>query len=694
MVSLAGFTLLLAFLCALFSALVGGYGIYARHRPSLRILRRSLYVLPVLIAFCCGYLVYEFVWGWVAIGENSLGQTTWGTNFAYVASNASGDLALFYQFTGLWAGQSGSLLFWSFILALYGFFVVLQLHEQPLDRFQGGTLLSLVMIQGFFLFMLNWITYPYTRLWQKGQQIIEASEIPAGATKAFVEGNGLNPILQHPGMAIHPPTLYLGYIGLSVPFCFAVGALLSGKLGNRWLRQSRVWTLLSWTILSFGIVLGGWWAYQELGWGGYWAWDPVENASFMPWLMATAFVHSVMVQERRGMLKRWNMILVCLAFVLSIFGTFLTRSGLLDSVHTFAEDPVVGTSFMAFLGFLLVVIIGLTLWRFDQLEADHHLESIFSKEFAFLLNNMLLSGICFAVLWGTLYPVISEAWIDERISLGPAFFNQVTIPMFLLLLVMSGIGPLIAWRKASLENLWRNFRWPLLESIVTALVLVLLGFTHTLAILSFSICAFVIGTIWLEFYRGGRARQNSTGESFPLALCRLTWKARRRFGGYIVHFAIVLMAIGITASSVYQAETETTLKRGESTSIRGYELTFNGLSCHTLKDDKDCLRDAQLFRLCGEEVNCRMNARVQVQRAGRNLTRMTPGMELLTTTDQTRARVDIRSTWKDDLYLVMAGWTDEADATLHIYHNPFVNLIWVGILILLFGGLYAFLPLN
>jgi cytochrome c-type biogenesis protein CcmF len=688
MVSLAGFSLFLAFLCAVVATVAGLYGLVNRDSATLLVLKRSLYLFPFLVGFPTGFLVYQFVYGWHSTG----GQL--GTNFSYVASNASADLDLFYQLSALWAGQSGSLLFWSFVLSLYGLLVVLQLHNKPLDRFNGGTFFAMVVIQGFFLYVLNWVTYPFTRLWQRGGEIMEAAAQPAGATMAYVQGSGLNPVLQHPGMAIHPPTLYLGYIGLSVPFCFAVGALVSGQLGDKWLRQSRIWTLLSWTILSFGIVLGGWWAYQELGWGGYWAWDPVENASFMPWLMATAFVHSVMVQERRGMLKRWNMILVCLAFVLSIFGTFLTRSGLLNSVHTFAEDPVVGSTFMGFLAVLLASIIGLTLWRFDELSADHHLESIFSKEFAFLLNNMLLSGICFAVLWGTMYPIISEAVTGQRISLGPAYYNQVTIPMFLGLLLMSGVGPLISWRKASLENLWRNFVWPVVIGLATAITLVGFGFYRWLPILSFSICSFVLVTIWLEFYRGTMARKRSTGEPFPLALVRLTWKARRRFGGYIVHFGILMMAVGITASSAYQLETQATLQPGETTSVRGYDVRYTSLSCSVSATGEDCLRNQNLFRQCGDSKRCRVSANLVISSGQRRLAQLQPGMELLTTSNQPRARVDIRSTLRDDLYFVLSGWTGEREATLKIYHNPLVNLIWLGVMVLVFGGLYAFLPID
>ncbi|MFB6356901.1 MAG: heme lyase CcmF/NrfE family subunit, partial [bacterium] len=625
MAELAGFCLLLAFVSCGIGLGVGTYGCVRDRASAYITAQRTLYVQPLLIGIPCGILVTAFVRNWL--------------NFEYVASNSSQDLTLLYKITGLWAGQSGSLLFWAFVLAVYGILVVVQLREQDLDSFYGATITSLLGIQAFFLFMLNWITYPFTRLWKVNGEIIPAVAPPEGAEVFMAQGAGLNPVLQHPGMAIHPPTLYVGYIGLAVPFCFACGALVSGKLDDRWIRQSRIWTMLAWTVLSFGIVLGGWWAYQELGWGGYWAWDPVENASFMPWLMATAFLHSVMVQERRNMLKRWNMILVSLTFVLSIFGTFLTRSGLLDSVHTFAEDPVVGTSFMIFLGVLLAWTIGWTIYRFDDLNSSNELESIFSREFAFLLNNMILVGICFTVLWGTTYPIISEYFTGERVSLGPSFFNQTTIPMFLVLLLMVGVGPLISWRKASLDHMVRNFSLPVIMGVATGGILWGMGFFRWLPILTYSICAFVTTTVVMEFYRGTRARKRSTGEPFLIAMFRLTWKARRRFGGYIVHFAVIIMVIGIATSSAYQAEKEVTLSPGETTQIRGYKLKYTGLECEFLETGRDCMRNVREFKTCGKQRNCRVDARVTVSRSGRRIASLTPGMELLTTTDQPRARV-------------------------------------------------------
>ncbi len=663
MIPLAGFSLLVALIVGTTASGLGVYAAASGYRPAYRVVRRSLYALPLLLGLACGVMVTGFLNDWMTL--------------EYVANNSSRDLAFLYKVTGLWAGQSGSLLFWAFVLAVYGVLLVAGTRDRPPNRFYAVTLTTLTAILTFFLFLLNGVTYPFNRLWELPDgSIVSAVQAPSGAELASgIQGAGLNPVLQHPGMAIHPPMLYLGYIGLGIPFCFAVGALASGRLGEEWIRQSRVWTLFAWSILSFGIVLGGWWAYQELGWGGYWAWDPVENASLMPWLMATAFVHSIMIQRQRGMLKRWNVVLVCLAFLLTIFGTFLTRSGLLDSVHTFAEDPVVGTAFLSFIGVLALGVFGMVAYRYEQLESRHQLQSIFSREFAFILNNLLLVGICFAVLWGTVYPVLSEWITGERVSVGPAFFNQVTIPMFLVLLLMTGVGPLISWRRASLDNLVRNFTLPAVTAGLVALGMVLAGFFRWLPILSFAICGFVATTVIMEFYRGGMARRRSTGEPFPVALLKLTWKARSRFGGYVVHLGVVLMVVGITASSAYGVDREATLTRGETLSIRQYELTYRGLSDHPVSN--------------GTRVNANLDVRTQDQSLGR----LRPGLEILNNTEQPRARVDIRSTWKDDLYVVLAGWTDEGAASVHVYHNPLVNWIWIGVLVLLMGGLYAFLPL-
>ena len=380
------------------------------------------------------------------------------------------------------------------------------------------------------------------------------------------DGRGLNPQLQNVGMVIHPPMLYLGYISITIPFAFAVAALLSRRLDTGWIQAIRKWTLVSWLFLSIGITLGMWWAYVELGWGGYWAWDPVENASFLPWLTMTAFLHSVMIQEKRGMLKRWNLGLIIGTFLLSIFGTFITRSGVIASVHSFTQSNV-GYFFLAFLVVAAVLSFTLLYTRWPLLEAEVQLESMLSREAAFLFNNLLLVGIAFSVLWGTLFPILSEAVRGSKITVGPPFFNRVNIPLGLLLLALTGIGPLIAWRKASTANLRRQFVTPLSTGTVTLVALVAAGVRDWYAVMALALCGFVAGTIVQEFWRGVRARRRMHGESVPLAFFRLIERNRRRYGGYIVH-AGILIYFAAFAGMAFKVEREATLKPGESIALR------------------------------------------------------------------------------------------------------------------------------
>ncbi len=661
MAELAGFTLLFAFIITLLGIAAGFDTCLVRRTSSFRVLRRISMVLPFLLGLACFIMVTGFVQDWM--------------NYEYIASHSARDLPLLYKLTALWSGMSGSLLFWAFILTVFGGFLALQLPRSGVTVFNGATLTSMLGVLLFFLYLLNWFSYPFKRVWKMPDgSLVHTASAPADAVKVFLKGQGLNPILRNPGMAFHPPLLYLGYVGLTIPFCLAVGVLVSGKLEDYWIYQSRTWTLVAWIMLTLGIVTGGWWAYRVLGWGGYWAWDPVENASLMPWLTATAFLHSVMIQKRRNMLKRWNVVLIVLTFLLSVFGTFLTRSGLLDSVHSFAENPAVGTLFMFFMGGCILLLGGFLLYRWEDLQSENQFESVLSREFMFLLNNMVLVGICFAVFWGTVFPVLSETFHGRRMSLGPSFFNRTTVPLFLLLLLLTGIGPLISWARASRSNLLRNFGLPTITAGLTALVLVWFGFRRFLPIISFSLCGFVTTTVVMGFVRGGQARACSTGESFPMAMFRLTWKARSRFGGYIVHLGIIVMVIGITASSAYDEKKEVTLNRGETIEIREYKLRYEQLQQEPVSN------------------GTRVHARIDVFKNGSLLTTMKPGMDLLENTDQSHSRPDIRSTWQNDLYLVLSSWTQNGTVSLRVYHNPLVKWIWTGLLVVLFGGFLRLYP--
>src|SRR5213595_1781558 len=439
----------------------------------------------------------------------------------YVASFTSANLPKVYTITAFWGGQSGSLLFWALILSIYSAIALYtnRTRNRELMPYVSGTL-ALILL--FFLATICLGSNPFERL----------VFIP-------IDGRGLNPQLQNPGMAIHPPNLYLGYVGTSIPFAFAIAALLTRRLDAEWLAAVRRWALLAWFFNTVGIVLGMWWAYVELGWGGYWAWDPVENASLLPWLVNTAFLHSIMVQEKRGMLRKWTVTLVVAAFLLSIFGTFITRSGVISSVHSFAQSPV-GKWFAAFLVVAIAVTAYLVSTRLKDLRSNAELESMVSREAAFLYNNLVLVGIAFSVLWGTLFPIISEAVRGNKTTVGPPFFNTVNIPLGLLLLALTGVGPLIAWRRASVANLKRQFLIPTASAATVGILVFALGVRAPYALVAYALCGFVTGTIVQEFYKGVAARRSIHGERILTAFARLVARNRRRYGGYVVHAGVVV----------------------------------------------------------------------------------------------------------------------------------------------------------
>ena len=421
-------------------------------------------------------------------------------------------------------------------------------------------IITLSSIQLFFLILVNFVANPF---------------IPAEANFVIENGLGLNPLLQNPTMAIHPPILYLGYVGFSVPFAFAIAALCSKELNTSWLQTIRRWTLFTWLALGIGILLGGWWAYNELGWGGYWAWDPVENASLMPWLTATAFIHSIIIQEKKNMLKMWNMILILITFTLCIFGTFLTRSGIVSSVHSFTASSL-GPIFLAFVFLILFVCIYLLITRSKYLKSEKKLESFASRESGFLFNNVIFVSICFAVFWGTMFPVFSEAFTGSQITVGPPFFNQIIIPISLILLFLSGIGPLLAWRKTSKESLVRNFSIPSILGLVVVLIGILMGLIGLYPIITTFLCAFVFFTIVIEFWRGIKVRNNKYNENIMIALLNMINKNRSRYGGYIVHLGIVIMFIGFIGKA-FDIEKESSLRIGESISLSNYKITLLNL---------------------------------------------------------------------------------------------------------------------
>jgi cytochrome c-type biogenesis protein CcmF len=582
----------------------------------------------------------------------------------YVASFTSSNLPRPYKFAALWAGQAGSLLFWALILTLYAAIATFanRARNRELMPYVTGTLSAVTL---FFLLVTCLGSNPFERLdW-----------LPP-------DGRGMNPQLQNPGMAIHPPNLYLGYVATTVPFAFAVAALFTRKLDAGWLGAVRRWALVSWFFLTVGITLGMWWAYVELGWGGYWAWDPVENASFLPWLTGTAFLHSIMVQEKRGMLRKWNVTLVVATFLLSILGTFITRSGVISSVHSFAQSSV-GYWSAGFLVALMAATAYLVATRLADLRAQAQLESMVSREASFLFNNLVLVGIAFSVLWGTLFPILSEAVRGEKITVGPPFFNQVNIPLGLLLLALTGIGPLIAWRRASTANLKRQFTMPLLGGLAVGVCLVALGMRDVWALIAFTLAGFVMTTILQEFAKGIGARRKMHGENPALALIRLVSRNRRRYGGYIVHVGIVVLFAAF-AGLAFKKDYDVTLQPGQAyaaTDPYGHQWRFvsQGVSRFEQLNRQvtaialDVSRDGRRMPLIRSEKRQHVDSR--------GVPTFEPSTE-----------VGIQSSLRQDVYVVLAGVNEDETAELRITFNPLTWWVWYGGIIMALGGLIVMWP--
>jgi cytochrome c-type biogenesis protein CcmF len=576
----------------------------------------------------------------------------------YVASNTSRDLSTIYTITAFWAGQAGSLLLWSWILSIYMTLVVLQ-NRGKNRELMPYVIATLAAISSFFIYLIGFVESPFEKL-----------------SFTAADGRGLNPLLQNPYMAIHPLCLYLGYVGVSVPFAFGIGALLSGRLGDDWIRNSRKWAILSWTFLGTGLLLGARWAYLELGWGGYWAWDPVENAALMPWLSGTAFLHSVMIQEKKGMLKKWNIALIIITFFLAILGTFITRSGIISSVHSFAQSNI-GSYFLSFIGFILLFSFGVFILRLDRLKSENRFDSILSRESAFLFNNLVFLGAAFSVFLGTIFPIVSEAIRGEKILVGPPYFNRVNVPMGLILILLMGIGPLISWRRASKENLIKNFLYPTILGVLTAIVLFFFGIREIVALISFGLCAFVATTIFIEFYRGTMVRAKR-GEAHVVALLRLISRNRRRYGGYIVHIGVILIVIGITASSAFVSQKEATLKPRESMSVGRYTLKFDGIKQYT--DNAKDITAATLFLYnSGNKLDVLVSKKILYKYEGnRDIDNQT--------------EISLRSTFRDDLYVIFTNFDGNGTASFRVLINPMVSWIWAGGVVLVVGALVIMWP--
>jgi cytochrome c-type biogenesis protein CcmF len=642
--SLGSFAVLLALALASGGAVLA----FSATRPGrdafLTAARRAAAAIFVLVLFAALTMEYALI--------------THDFSVKYVAQVGSRETPLFYTIISLWSALEGSILLWALILAGYTAVLARWLGRHPdlAEQISGAhTLGALLVVNVFFLLLIAWPANPFV--------LVD----PAPAN-----GPGPNPLLQnHWFMGVHPPLLYTGYVGMAVPFAFAMGALFAGRLGPEWPRAIRRWTLVPWAFLSLGIVAGAWWSYEVLGWGGYWAWDPVENASFMPWLTATAFLHSVMVSERRGMLKTWTLTLIVTTFLLTLLGTFITRSGVLASVHAFTQS-LIGPFFLVFFGLVLLVSLGLLAARGERLRSDGRLDSPLSRETAFLLNNLFFTAFAFVVLLGTMYPLLAEALRGAKVSVGAPYFNQMNVPIALALIFLLGVGPALPWRKGSLALLGRKLRWPAVAAIAVGAALAVAGVRAPLAWLTFALAVFALGLLIGEFVGPARVRQRTSGGSLPGAVLQVALSNRRRYGGYIVHAGVLLVAVGIAASATFRHEGEWTLRKGQAQVFERYALQLD--SVWAVQEPN---RDGVI-------------AGVTVFREGNVLTRMYPRLNYYRISTEAIGTPAVRPRPREDLYLVLMAYAnDGSNATIKAIVSPMVTWIWGGGVVMGLGVVFG-----
>ncbi len=652
MAILGNFCLLFA-LClsgyALFSALIGAF---ARQPRIVRSAERAALSAAACITLAIAALLFVLL--------------TNDFSVSHVANNSNRGLPVFYKIAAIWGGHDGSMLLWVFFTSIFSAGVIYQNRFRYRDMMPY--VLAILMFNLAFFISLNlFLSNPFTRLMRV---------FTDGTLQAYIpmDGRGLNPLLQHWAMVIHPPILYLGFIGFVVPFAFAIAALWTKQPGDAWIRTTRRWTLLTWLLLGIGIILGGKWAYVVLGWGGYWAWDPVENSSLMPWLVSTAFLHSVIVQERKGMFKVWNVLLIVIIYLLGIFGTFLTRSGIVTSVHAFADSNL-GRFFVYYMALVLAGSLILIINRRSFLKSERRLDSFLSRECAFLFNNLVLVVACFSIFWGTMFPVLSRWVKGTMITVGPPFFNNINIPIGLLLLLLTGIGPLFAWRKTSFESLRKAFFWPAIVSAASCLGLLMRGMQNFYTIICLTLCAFVMTTILEEFYKGARLRAKNRKESYFAAVVSLTLKNKRRYGGYIVHVSIVAMFVGLCGNA-FNREVTGQLATGQELEIGDYSLRLAGFN-----------EGETATYHYGEAV-------LQAYRNGKLVRTMRPGKRIYKTgQQQSTTTVALYSNPREDLYLIVTGISDDGskyEITARV--NPLVFWLWFGAGIMVVGTLITMLP--
>jgi cytochrome c-type biogenesis protein CcmF len=633
------YSILIAMFLAAYSSFTAVVGIKKRRGEMIASAENAAVAVFGLLSLASVALIYALV--------------TRDFQIEYVAKYTNRSLSTVYTLAAFYAGQKGSLLFWGWFLSFYTAIVIFQ-NRRKNRELLPWVLAVMMAIDFFFVVLMVFVTNPFERL----------PYMP-------LDGQGLNPMLQNPGMIFHPPTLFLGYVGFTVPFAFALAALITGQLGDDWIKTTRKWTIISWLFLTAGNLLGMEWAYVELGWGGYWAWDPVENASFMPWIVGTAYLHSVMIQEKRDMLKVWNMVLILLTFLLTIFGTFITRSGLIASVHSFGESSL-GWMFLAFLVVTLIISVGLLIYRLPDLRSKNQLDSLLSRESSFLYNNLLFVGIAFAVFWGTLFPIISEAARGVKITVGPPFYNAVITPIALTLLFLMGVCPLIAWRKTTLKNFGKKILFPTVVSAAGAALLYLLQIRSLLVLITLALCIFVSINLFLEFFNGMRTRHTLLQEGYLRALWNLVARNKRRYGGHIVHFGVVLLFMAMSGTA-FNTEKQITVNKGESFKIKQYLLKYEGLSEYPTAGKERTVATLTVFN---------DNHKVAV---------LSPEKALFRGQENPTTEVAIHMTLKEDLYVILAGYGKDW-ATFKVLVNPLVVWLWIGGGIMALGTVIVMLP--
>ncbi len=679
MIANLGFgTLIITFLISLYGAAAAFYGARKHLSGWVDSARNAMLLTFPLLTITALSVIYLLV--------------TAHYEFPFVSEVISNSMPISLRITALWGGQAGSLIFWSWLMAAFASAVTLRKWERDREFLPWVILVCLVTL-AFFLILSIFVENPFIRLWQSPTGSVTTAFLqPSGMTLYTPpDGTGMNPLLRHPGMIIHPPMLYLGFVSFVIPYAFAMAALITGRSDDRWIRITRRWVLVAWIFLSLGLILGMRWSYDVLGWGGYWNWDPVETASFMPWLTGTAFLHSVMIQEKRGMLKQWNMVLIILTYDLVIYGTFLTRSGVLNSVHAFAESSI-GLLFFAFIVITLGASLGLLSSHWNDLKSEGEMKSLFSREALFLVNNLLFMGFFVVCFWGVNYPVITDALgvIGQKISALSRIFpseksvirtSYYTVPAAVLsasLLLLMAIAPLSAWKLSTGKTILHSIKIPFFISLVIVPILLVGGMRSWVAILGFWICLFVLLVTLNEFWKATWARHKARSENPALALWHLMGKNRRRYGGYIIHIGIVLMAIGIIGTKVFETETQKTIPQGGQISLGQYTVKYDSLAVFDTSDGRNVAR-----------------AVVSVSKNGQYIGDLFPRRDYYYESQQAVTIPGVRSTLQDDLYIILADWQSISTnaATFKVYHNPLINWLWIGgFLFLTLGMLWAAWP--